>query len=34
MIERQEILHLLNEANDPKLVTRKLNIVNDQLKAN
>ena len=28
-MERQKILNLLNEANDPKFVTRKWNIVND-----
>ena len=30
----QKILHLLNEANDSKFVTRKWNIVNDHSKAN
>ena len=28
-MEHQKILNLLNEANDPKFVTRKWNIVND-----
>ena len=31
MIQHQKILYLLNEASDFKFVTRKLNIVNDQL---
>ena len=30
-MEHQKILNSLNEANDPKFVTRKWNIVNDQL---
>ena len=34
MIKHQRILNLLNEANDSKFVTRKLNIVNDYSKAN
>ena len=33
-MEYQKILHLLNEPNDSKFVTRKLNIVNDQSNAN
>ena len=33
-MEHQKILNLLNEANDPKFVTRKWNIVNDNSKAN
>ena len=33
-MEHQKILNLLNEANDSKFVTRKWNIVNDNLKAN
>ena len=33
-MENQKILNLLNEANDSKFVTRKLNIVNDNSKAN
>ena len=33
-MEDQKILNLLNEANDSKFVTRKWNIVNDNLKAN
>ena len=33
-MEQQKVLHLLNEANDSKLVTRKWNIVNDHSKAN
>ena len=34
MIENQKILHLLNEPNDSKFVTRKRNIANDQSNAN
>ena len=33
-MEHQKILHLLNEANDSKFVTRKWNIVNDQSNTN
>ena len=33
-MEHQKILNLLNEANDSKFVTRKLNIVNDLSNAN
>ena len=33
-MEHYEILNLLNDANDSKFVTRKLNIVKDNLKAN
>ena len=33
-MEHQKILELLNEANDSKFVTRKWNIINDQLNAN
>ena len=33
-MEHQKILNLLNETNDPKFVTRKWNIVNDQSNAN
>ena len=33
-MEHQKILNLLNEANDSKFVTRKWNIVNDNLKVN
>ena len=33
-MEHQKILNLLNEANDPKFVTKKWNIVNDNSKAN
>ena len=33
-MENQEILNLLNEPNDSKLVTRKWNFVNDQSNAN
>ena len=33
-MEHQKILNLLNEAIDSKVLTRKWNIVNDQLKAN
>ena len=33
-MEHQKILNLLNEANDSKFVTRKWNIVNDNLKSN
>ena len=33
-MEHQKILNLLNGANDSKLVTRKLNIANDQSDAN
>ena len=32
-MEHQIILNLLNEANDPKFVTRKWNIVNNNSKA-
>ena len=34
IMEHQKILHLLNEANDSKFVTRKWNIVNDQSNTN
>ena len=33
-MEHQKILNLLNETNNSKFVTRKLNIANDNLKAN
>ena len=33
-MEHQKIANLLNKTNDSKFVTRKLNIVNDQLTAN
>ena len=33
-MEHQKILNLLNEANDSKFVARKLNMVNDNSKAN
>ena len=33
-MEHQKIANLLNKTNDSKFVTRKLNIVNDQLNAN
>ena len=33
-MEHQNILNLLNDANDSKFVTRKWNIVNDSSKAN
>ena len=33
-MEHQKILNLLNEASDSKFVTRKWNIVNDQLNSN
>ena len=33
-MEHQKILHLLNDANDYKFVTRKWNIVSDNLNAN
>ena len=33
-MENQKILNLLNERNDSELVTRKWNIINDQLNAN
>ena len=33
-MEHQKILHLLNERNNSKFVTRKWNIVNDQSNAN
>ena len=33
-MEHQKILNLLNESSDYKFVTRKWNIVNDQLNAN
>ena len=33
-MEHQKILNLLNEANDSKFVTRKWNIVNDNVKTN
>ena len=33
-MKHQKILHLLNEGNDSKLVTRKWNIVNDNSNAN
>ena len=33
-MEHYEILDLLNDTNDSKFVTRKLNIVKDNLKAN
>ena len=33
-MEHQKILTLLNEANNSKVVTRKWNIVSDQLNAN
>ena len=31
-MEHQQILNSLNEANDCKLATRKLNIANDQMR--
>ena len=34
IMEHYEILNLLNDTNDSKFVTRKLNIVKDNLKAN
>ena len=33
-MEHYEILNLLNDTNDSKFATRKLNIVKDSLKAN
>ena len=33
-MKHQRILNLLNEANDSKFVTRTLNIINDNSKAN
>ena len=33
-MEHQKVLNSLNEANDSKLVTRKWNIVHDQLMIN
>ena len=33
-MEHQKMLNLLNEANDSKFLTRKLNIVNDNSKSN
>ena len=33
-MDHQKILHLLNEANNSKLVTRKWNIANDNSKVN
>ena len=33
-MEHQKIANLMNKTNDSKFVTRKLNIVNDQLNAN
>ena len=33
-MEHQKILNLLNEAGNPKFVTRKWNIVSDQSKGN
>ena len=33
-MEHQNMLNLLNEANDSKFVTRKWNIVNDNSKSN
>ena len=33
-MEHQKILNLLNEANNSKFVTRKLNIVNDNSNSN
>ena len=34
MMEHQKILNLLDEANDSKFITRKLNIVNDNSRDN
>ena len=34
IIEHQKILNLLNDANDPKFVTRKWNIISDNSNSN